>query len=124
MARSKPARPEVAEHRNYLDGVAKNLHGKLYGSDGLPWGTRFADVEELVIELGQHISHQLLETILQKQALQILPASEDLCPECSQSGQILEPEPRVVDTPVGAAEWDEPRFHCRRCRRSFFPSES
>lgn len=125
MARKRVERPEVASQQPYLDGVAKNLADKLYGPNGPPRGTRFADLEELAVELGQTISRALLDRALACQAAApaVDPVDDgELCPTCGEPGAAMEPEPRAITTRAGVAEWSEPRRHCHRCRRSFFPS--
>jgi hypothetical protein len=122
MARKKSTRPEVTLNKAYLEGVAKNLALKLYGPDGLPWGTTFEDLEELVVQLGQTISRELLNQVLRKQAANPVPAAAELCPTCQRSPDQGDPEPRIVTTRVGDAEWSEPQRSCGPCRRSFFPS--
>lgn len=125
MARKTVTRPEVEVQKAYLDGVAKNLADKLYGPNGPPRGTTFADLEELVVQLGRTMSRELLNRVLERQAA-ALPAEPsaqgELCPTCRDPGAAADPEPRVVVTRVGEAAWDEPHRQCPRCRRSFFPS--
>ena len=123
MARSKSMRPEVARNQTYLAGVAKNLIDKVYGSDGPPWGTTFADLEELAVQLGRGISRELLNQALERQSAGATPAAEGLCPTCGKPAATADPEPRIVTTRIGDAEWNEPQRHCRHCRRSFFPSD-
>lgn len=123
MARTKDARPEVTANKAYLDGVAKTLVEKLFGPDGPPWGTTFEDLEELVVQLGQTVSREALRLALQKQAVGPVPAENQRCPGCQQPPpQPGDPEPRILATRVGDAEWNEPSCFCPRCRRSFFPS--
>lgn len=125
MARTKAVRSEVAEHQSYIEGVVKNLHDRLYGPTGLPWGTTLEELEELVVQLGQDFSRRLLRAILQKQADQPTPSEREHCPQCQSSDKLDDPddpEPRIVTTRVGDAEWSEPKQYCRRCRRNFFPS--
>ena len=122
MARSRNARPEVAANQAYLEGVAKTLAGKVFGPDGPPWGTTFEDLEELVVQLGQAVSRELLHQALQKQAARPVPPDQQRCPGCQQPPPPADPEPRIVTTRVGDAEWNEPSSYCPRCRRAFFPS--
>jgi hypothetical protein len=125
MARKLVARPEVATQQPYLEGVAKYLADKLYGPNGPPRDTKFLDLEELAVQLGNAISQELLNRTLARQAAapDIDPSDEgELCPTCHEPGAQVKPEPRTVTTRVGDAEWNEPQRHCPRCRRSFFPS--
>jgi hypothetical protein len=121
MSRTKDARPEVAANKAYLDGVAKTLVEKLFGPDGPPWGTTFEELEELVVQLGQTVSRELLRQALQKQAAGAVPAESQPCPGCQQTPPPSDPEPRILTTRVGDAEWSEPSRYCPRCRRTFFP---
>jgi hypothetical protein len=125
MARQKSVRPEIGAYQAYLAGVAKNLAMKLYGPEGMPWGTTFEELEELAVQLGQAVSRELLNQVLRTQATGSVPATRDQCPSCHQPpdpGDPGEPEPRIVTTRAGDAEWTEPHRFCPRCRRSFFPS--
>ena len=119
MARTRKARPEVAEQQVFLDGVAKNLADKLYGPSGPPLGTSFVELEEVAVQLGQAITRELLNRSLARQAES---TAETVCPTCRSESTAREPEPRTLTTRAGPVDWEEPRRHCPRCRRSFFPS--
>lgn len=119
MAAKPNATKQVDELRYLIEGVAKNFADRVYGPQGPEWGTRFADIEELAVQIGQAVSRQMCDQALQRQADQ--PALP-VCPSCGAAGEEGEPEPRVVTTRAGAAQWQEPHRFCRRCRRSFFPS--
>ena len=122
MARTRTARPEVAEQQVFLDGVAKNLADKLYGPAGPPLGTSFVDLEEVAVQLGRAISRELLNRSLARQAESTAEMACPTCPTCQSESTASEPEPRTLTTRAGPVDWDEPRRHCPRCRRSFFPS--
>ena len=120
---ARPGDPSVAkaELENLLQGVAKQLIHRVYGPDGMPWGTKFADLEELAVQLGQAISENMIDQALVRQAA-AAPAEADSCGTC---GAPLESaggtEPRAVATQVGTARWEEPKRYCPRCRAAFFP---
>ena len=42
----------IDQIRLSLQGTAKNANHKLWGPDGPPWGTSFADLEELAVGIG------------------------------------------------------------------------
>lgn len=45
------------------------------------------------------------------------------CPKCDQPGKRRdEPDPRVIQTGRGEVQWNEDEYFCRKCRKSFFPS--
>ena len=119
-----PVDPSVAksELENLLQGVAKQLIHRVYGPEGMPWGTKFADLEELAVQLGQAISESMIDQALVRQAAAV-PLEVNTCSVCGTS---LDPtgdtEPRAVTTQVGTARWEEPKRHCPRCRAAFFPS--
>ncbi len=118
------ADPKVAkaELENLLQGVAKQLIHRVYGPAGMPWGTKFADLEELAVQLGQAVSQSMIDQALARQA-DTVPVEAESCSGC---GSVLDPaggvEPRAVATQVGTARWEEPKRDCPHCRAAFFPS--
>jgi hypothetical protein len=119
----KTASVEIPAHvRPVLQATAKNLLHHLYGPQGLPWGTSFSDLEELVVQLSQVLGSELLDQALQRQAEQALPQPLQHCPSCGRPTQPRDPEPRTVQARIGTADWQEPSSHCDHCRKSFFPS--
>ena len=119
----KSVRPPelVVELQQLIAGVAKNFLHRAYGTDGLPWGTKLADLEDLVTTLGQAVSQQMLAQALSAQAQQVPPAAQE-CPGCGSPVEMEQPQPRCVQTVAGEAQWNEPGGYCTRCRRAFFPS--
>jgi hypothetical protein len=125
MARPQKATSEVDKVRPYLEGVAKSLVDRLYGPDGLPWGTPLSELEDVVVSIREALSEKMLAQALERQAkTEQRPEIFQQCPSC---GQELPPgkeaEPRQVQTRGGRADWEEPKTYCGTCRRSFFPSE-
>ena len=124
MARNRKSTQEVEKVRTYLQGVAKNLVDRLYGAQGPAWGTRLSQLEEVALAVREFLSEEMLEQALSRQASQEQrPAEYHTCPGCGQATQPQDPEPRLVQTRAGEAEWQEPHEYCRRCRQAFFPSE-
>ena len=130
MARRKKSTPEVAKVEVYLKGVAKSLVDRLYGPDGPAWGTKMAELEDVVVGIREVISEEMLAQALQRQAAAVeqRPEAYRNCPGCGKvvqdkPGGPHEAEPRGVQTRAGQAQWVEPEKYCRTCRRSFFPSE-
>jgi NADH pyrophosphatase NudC (nudix superfamily) len=122
MAHAQDKAVVVAELENYLKGVAKHFIERVYGPDGMPWGTRFGDLEDIAVELGQIVSRNMIEQAVARQAAPV-PAEAEVCSGC---GQPVTPrsdtEPRAVSTQVGMARWEEPKRYCPKCRAAFFPS--
>jgi hypothetical protein len=122
MANETPAVEIPAHLRPVLQAAAKNLLHHLYGSEGPAWGTRFAEMEQVVKQLSNYLGTELLQQALQRQADQPVPEPLRHCPSCGRPTQDREAEPRSVETDFGIANWQEPASHCDRCRKSFFPS--
>jgi len=110
-----------AELRPVLLATAKNLLHHLYGPQGPPWGTSFAELEELVVQLSDALSSELLHQALQRQAEQPVPPPLQHCPTCGRPTTARDPEPRSVQARRGTADWQEPAAHCDYCRKAFFP---
>ena len=124
MARSKTRTPKVEQVRPFLETVAKNLVDRLYGPDGPPWGTTLTDIEDLLLQVREVLTEQMLDSAIARQAqtLPQQPQAARTCPSCRQVLDCDNANPRVVQTRVGEAEWAEPEGYCPRCRRAFFPS--
>ena len=125
MAKNKKATPGVDKELAYIKGVAKNLVDRIYGPAGLPWGTKFTELEATVAAVREALTEEMLQQALARQAAQVVrPPEYDLCPVCGRStlGADL-PEPRRLETGAGDAVWAEPKTRCQQCRRDFFPSE-
>jgi hypothetical protein len=124
MAKAKKTSPLVDNNRPFLQGVAKNLIDRIYGPDGPPWGTKFLDLEDLVVELGKAFQKSMLDQALARQAntFHKTALQEGACPGCGRPTQQKDPEPRILQSRAGEAEWSEPHHHCDQCRKAFFPS--
>lgn len=84
--------------------------------DGVP---HFDQIELPAHELGQRFSRAIQEERARDVALKQL--GRVYCPDCKKQCRV-EIEPREVISMDGPIELNEPVAHCRRCRRSFFPS--
>jgi hypothetical protein len=127
MARYQTRTAAADPVRPYLEGVAKSLVDRLYGPDGPAWGTKLTAIEDTLKAVRQVLTEKMLDEALQRQASTVArrPADFQACPTC---GQEVHADParddcRIQQTDVGEAEWREPATYCRKCRRSFFPSE-
>jgi hypothetical protein len=126
MARSTISTEAADPVRPYLEGVAKHLVERIYGKDGPKWGTKLTEIEDMLLAVRQALTEEMLQEALRRQAntAETRPAPFLNCPKC---GQEVDPEedspPRILQTRVGEAKWNEPTTYCRDCRRSFFPSD-
>lgn len=124
MAHVKKRSPKVEQVRPFIETVAKNLVNQLYGPDGPPWGTTLTDIEEMLLQVREILTTQMLDSAITRQAQTLTQQPQDAraCPGCQQVLDCKDANPRIVQTRVGEAEWTEPEGHCPRCRRAFFPS--
>lgn len=123
MARSSDAMATVLDQQALVQGVAKYFVEKVYGPDGMPWGTKFADLEGLSVQIGRAISRSMMDQALARQS-QAVPAEAEACSGCGgRVESVADAEPRHVLTRVGPARWGEPKRYCPRCRAAFFPSD-
>jgi hypothetical protein len=122
MAKETSSVEIPAALRPVLLATAKNLLHHLYGPKGPPWGTRFADLEEMMVQLSDALSSELLHQALQRQAEQPIPEPLQNCPTCGRPTKARDSERRTVQARIGTANWTEPSSHCDRCRKAFFPS--
>ena len=79
----------------------------------------FDQIELPAHALGQRFSRAIQEERARDVALKQL--GRVYCPDCKKQCRV-EIEPREVTSMDGPIELTEPVAHCRRCRRSFFPS--
>src|SRR6516225_7870022 len=105
MARSNKRSTPTEQVRAYVEGVAKNLVDKLYGLDGPPWGTSLTDIEDLLLEVRDVLTEQMLTLSLsrQAQALPQQPPAQRLCPTCQQPLPCPDANRRRLDNPVEVA---------------------
>src|SRR4026209_1310378 len=110
MARSKKRSAKTEQVRAYVEGVAKNLVDKLYGPDGPPWGTTLTDIEDLLLEVREVLTEQMLGLALNPQAHSLPPQSPDqrTCQTCQQPLPCPDDNARLVQTRAGEAEWTQP----------------
>jgi hypothetical protein len=127
MARKKKVVPAAVEPvQAYIEGVAKSLVDRIYGPQGLPWGTKLTELEDVVIAVREVLSEKMLAQALERQAQSAAQRPEPFqkCSGCDGPVETKpDPKPRNVETRAGEVEWDEPQCTCRKCRRAFFPSE-
>src|SRR5260370_4118443 len=68
MARKKKVPAAVEPVQAYIEGVAKNLVDRIYGPQGLPWGTKLTELEDAVIAVRDALSAKMLAQSLERQA--------------------------------------------------------
>ena len=122
MAHTTDPAAVVVDQEALIQGVAKHFLHKVFGPEGMPWGTQFSDLEELAVQIGQAVSRSMMDQALAGQA-QAEPPAGQACGVCGTpvpAGPTG--EPRAVTTTVGTVHWIEPKRYCPTCRAAFFPS--
>ena len=79
----------------------------------------FDQIEIPAHEVGQRLSQMIQSTRATDVALE--HPAQMKCPDCGKACRV-EPAQRQVHSMDGPIELTESVVHCRRCRRSFFPS--
>lgn len=123
MATPEKTPREVDKCRCLLQGLAKILADRLYGPPGPTAGTSFAELEYTAAALARTLRKSFLDLLLSRQAATFLAAQTPFA--CSGCGRdtlaVDDPEPRLLHTLQGDAEWLEPKRYCPHCRKAFFP---
>jgi hypothetical protein len=102
---------------------AAELRQGIYGESGAPqWGTRFTEIEDVGVEIGDAVACAMVSQSLQGQAAQADGQVVHVCAVCGRRGEEHEVEPRIVQTRRGETQWQEPKGYCKHCRKAFFPS--
>lgn len=82
----------------------------------------FVDLERLTMEIGDELARQLAGLMLSSRAEEALGQKTHCCPACGKQCPVeADPEPLILQGMRGEIEYSEPRCHCSRCRRAFFP---
>ena len=111
------------EFQTRLNQIARELTGQLY-PQGLPRGTKFAELEAIAGALGDEMARQLIEINVREQADGWPEEELGECPVCGGPARKAPDQPRVLMTTRGEIAWKQRVANCPRCRRAFFPSES
>jgi hypothetical protein len=112
----------LRELRLTLEGTAKNFLHKVYGPEGMPWGTRFEELEDTAVAIGDEVARLIVNQALARQAGTPPSTTHQTCSQCGRPVVPNETSPRIVQTRVGEVNWSEPEGYCDHCRKAFFPS--
>jgi hypothetical protein len=109
-----------ANCQKLVEQVAGQVLDLQYGPGGSPpVGTRFEEVEDAGVEVGDALARAVMQQAMQRQA-ETIPADRCCCGTPLESGDA---EPRTMLTRRGEIGWNEPSGYCPQDRRAFFPSE-
>jgi len=79
------------------------------------------DLEELTCQIGDEVARQLCEHELVGRSRRAVKEEFAECPECGQQSTVCGLEPTLLEGLRGELVYNQPRYYCPRCRRSFFP---
>ena len=99
--------------------VAEELRREAYGPSEAPaWGTRFTEIEDLGVEIGDLLAREVIGQSLGEQEIpaEIFPTV------AGQNGNVREVEVRIVQTRRGEVQWQELTGYDKPSRKAFFPS--
>lgn len=119
---------KIRELTDVVEGWGRILAEQAYGPQGPGLDVDLAGMEDLGVAMQHALIKGLCEELTQRQA-EGLPKSQP-CPNCGRECQAESPEKtpkpetsqRTIQLRHGTFELSEPRFVCRSCNRSFFPS--
>lgn len=112
--------PHIAEQ---IAQLAREARVELYGPDGIPeWGTKFIDIEQQAIEVGNQVARTLIEQAVAGQAAQAPPDQALKIDGQPDAVPIAKTADAKVDTPVGHVDWQQPLARQENSSADFFPS--
>lgn len=107
------------ERLRELGGEIRKILGGARRGDGT--AKTFDELEQDSIEIADVIGSAMLEANVRDVEE---PPDSCLCPKCNRPAPRKdEGDPRILQTDRGEVSWLEPEYFCRKCRRSFFPSD-
>ena len=80
----------------------------------------YSQIENVAHETGKELSRMIQQSRVCEVALTAAPQAA--CPTCGDVCAVKHPQ-RTINSMDGPVETLEPKAHCPRCRRAFFPSE-
>jgi hypothetical protein len=98
---------------------AADVAAEIQAQEQGPGTPHFDQIEIPAHEVGQRLSQMIQSTRATDVALE--HSDQMKCPDCGKACRV-EPMRRQVHSMDGPLELTENVAHCRRCRRSFFPS--
>ena len=78
------------------------------------------DLETLTVQIGDMVTRELTQLEVTRRA-DALDEAEAKCPDCGRMCPREERDPVMLDGLRGELTYNQPKYDCRHCRRSFFP---
>jgi len=102
-----------------IKAIARELRQEVYGVSGTAiWGTKFTEIEDLGVEIGDLLAREVIGQSLEDQA-----GSMAVPPTATRSDEkVGEVEVRTIQSRRGEVSWPEPKGYDKPSRKAFFPS--
>jgi hypothetical protein len=102
-----------------IKAIAQELRRKVYGASGTPiWGTKFTEIEDVGVEIGDLLAREVIGQSLEGQASSMEVPQTVTGPD-GEAGAV---EVRIIQTRRGKVAWPEPQGYDKPSRKAFFPS--
>jgi len=102
-----------------IKAIARELRQEAYGASGAPiWGTKFTEIEDLGVAIGDLLAREVIGQSLEDQAGSMAVGPTATCSD----EKVGEAEVRTIQTRRGAVLWPEPKGYDKPSRKAFFPS--
>lgn len=106
--------------KDHLLKALAEVSAELQKLDGTqPEVPHYSQIEQAAHETGDQLSQMIQQSRIQEVALAAGPQAG--CPTCGDVCEVT-PVRRRIKSMDGPVEILEPKAHCTRCRRDFFPS--
>jgi hypothetical protein len=94
----------------------------------LAWGEEreaptLTEMEDMILELRQHMGQEMLRVVLAGQAAQA-PVEAPVCSECGEEMRTKGGKRRKVESRVGEVALERTHYYCARCQSGIFPPGS
>lgn len=102
-----------------IKAIARELRREVYGASETPiWGTKFTEIEDLGVEIGDLLAREVIGQSLEDQASS-MDVPETAMGSERKAGAV---EVRMIQTRRGEVSWPEPKGYDKPSRKAFFPS--
>lgn len=88
------------------------------------YGSLFEAAEVQAAEIGDEISRKVMVHHAHLANDQHPPDADCACPQCERPGELKRIRKRMLQTIRGQIKIPEPEYYCKKCRRSFFPTDA
>lgn len=121
MANKKSREERIKEREERLKVLVAAVLAAEAEEEGDAWEHEtIDDIEDTMVRIGDFVAR---EVGVQKLARHTEKVKDDRCPRCGHAGRRAADRDREIITRRGAVPVSEAKYHCRKCRRDFFPSD-